>query len=135
MVYKRLKIVKKQIDRVCKIPLIKLHRLGVKPIYITYLSLPVGLFGVVSLFTGPAWGPIFVFLYLILDVLDGTMARVTDTVSEYGGKIDFIFDRIIAISFLIGLYLSGIEPAFAIFAGLMIVIVSLDELKFKTKKH
>ena len=52
----------------------------------------------------PAFSPTFYFLYLIAgftDMIDGTIARKTNSVSEFGSKLDSIADFIfIAVCFI-----------------------------------
>ncbi|MFH0861391.1 MAG: CDP-alcohol phosphatidyltransferase family protein [Candidatus Altiarchaeota archaeon] len=105
MPYKRLKMVKRRIDFLIGPLLRRLFVMGLRPVHLTVLSLPCGLLGVWFLFTKPFLSPFFVFSYLVLDVLDGTLARASGTVSETGNRLDFLVDKVVASFFLVMLYL------------------------------
>jgi len=128
MVMRILRWVKVHIDA-CMGPVMRaLFALGVRPIHFTFLSLPSGLFGVWSLFNGPLWGTAALVAYLCFDIMDGTMARTCDCVTERGARLDFAFDMTVAAAFLGGLYFSGLEPYFAVFALILIAAVSMEEI-------
>jgi phosphatidylglycerophosphate synthase len=127
MPYKRLKILKGYIDRALAPPLRHLGSLGVKPIHLTLMSLPCGLLGVWFLYSRPLWSFPLVGLYIILDVLDGTLARVTGTVSELGAKVDFLFDRLVACAFLLNYYFHSGDYLFSGLALALIIAVSLED--------
>ncbi|MDP7081049.1 MAG: CDP-alcohol phosphatidyltransferase family protein [Candidatus Undinarchaeales archaeon] len=60
----------------------------------------------------------------IFDVLDGALARVTGTVTTFGGFLDSVVDRFTEMFILTGLLLSGAVPAtwcmLALFGSLMV---------------
>ena len=60
----------------------------------------------------------------IFDVLDGALARLTGTVTIFGGFIDSVVDRFTEMFILTGLLLSGAVPAtwcmLALFGSLMV---------------
>jgi CDP-diacylglycerol---glycerol-3-phosphate 3-phosphatidyltransferase len=127
MPYKRLKIIKGYIDRGLATPLKWLRRLGVHPIHLTLLSAPCGLLGVLFLYERPLLGSLLVFAYLFLDVLDGTMARVTGSESKLGARLDFLIDRLVASLFLVVYYLHSGDIWFSAFALTLIAAVSLED--------
>ena len=127
MPYKRLKVAKRGIDRILGPLLRGLFRRGLRPVHLTLLSLPCGLLGVWFIFSEPFWSPFFVLSYLALDVLDGTLARVSGTVSESGNRLDFLVDMAVASFFLVLLYLRTGEfmlPAVGLTA---VVLFSLED--------
>ncbi len=128
MPYRILKWVKVHIDAAFGPMMHKLYGMGVRPLHFTILSLPTGLYGVWCMFNGPMMGTLAIGAYLILDIADGTMARTTNTVTKKGAILDFTFDTIIACSFLIGLYIHGIEPHFAAFSLVLLLAAGMEEL-------
>lgn len=63
------------------------------------------IFSIALLFC-PALSPIFLVLYLLAgftDMIDGTVARKTETVSEFGSKLDTVADLVFVIICLIKL--------------------------------
>ena len=104
MVYRILKWIKIYIDLV----LAPIHRvlwkMGLRPIHLSVLSLPCGLLGVWLLFQDSLWGILLVFAYLLFDVLDGSLARVTGSTTEFGARMDYATDRLIAAFFLVMFY-------------------------------
>lgn len=63
------------------------------------------LFGIVLLLF-PAFSPTFYVFYLLAgftDMIDGTVARMTNTVSEFGAKLDTIADFIFIVACMIKL--------------------------------
>jgi len=127
MPYKRLKILKGYIDGFLGPSLRFLGVLGLRPIHLTLLSLFAGLLGVWWLYSRPVWGAFFVLLYVVLDVLDGTLARVTGTISESGAKCDFLVDRVVASAFLLTYYFHSGDLVFSGFCLALIVAVSLED--------
>ena len=60
----------------------------------------------IALLFTPVFSPVFYFLYIVAglsDMIDGTVARKTDTVSEFGSKLDTAADLVLAIVCLIKL--------------------------------
>ena len=60
----------------------------------------------IALLICPAFSPVFFTLYIIAwvsDMIDGTVARKTGTVSEFGSKLDTVADLILVIVCLIKL--------------------------------
>jgi phosphatidylglycerophosphate synthase len=127
MPYKRLKVAKGWIDAAMSPSLRRAHRLGIRPIHLTLLSLPCGLLGVYFLWERPALAALCLGCYLALDVLDGTLARATGTVSDFGSKLDFFFDMIIAVAFLANMYLKGIDTLLPATGIALIFAVGLEE--------
>ena len=128
MPYKRLKVAKRQIDRILGPLLRRLFLWGLRPVHLTLLSLPCGLLGVWFLFTRPFWSPFFVLSYLVLDVLDGTLARVSGTVSESGNRLDFLVDKVVASFFLVVLYMRTGEVMLPVVGLSAVVLFSLEDV-------
>ena len=127
MPYKRLKAVKRLIDEAFGPLLVALYSFGLRPLHLTLLSLPFGVAGVWLLFENPPLSAFFVLSYLVFDVLDGTLARVTGTVSDSGGRLDFLVDRLVASFFLVLLYLRGGEVLVPVAGLSAVVLFSLED--------
>jgi len=131
MVYKRLKLLKNYVD-VSFSPLARLlGRRGVKPTHLTALSLPFGLYGAWFVLERGLAAPLCVLAYFTLDFLDGTLARVNGSHSDFGAWLDFAIDRLVAATFLISIIAHGGGVLFPA-AGLAgILLVSLEDFGFK----
>ncbi len=128
MVYRVLKFVKRYID-IALAPFLRfIYRLGVRPNHITLVSIPCGLLGVILLFRGEPVSGLLVILYIVLDVLDGSLARVTGCVTKEGDMLDFLGDRLVASLFLVLFYLNGGSALFSITGLALILAVSLEDL-------
>ncbi len=80
--------------------LILLH---VKPHHITWAALVIGIFA--SVFVGIGMLiPSILLLWLsgLLDVLDGTVARLTKSASKGGAYMDLILDRMVEAAYILG---------------------------------
>ncbi len=53
-------------------------------------------------------GSLLLLISAILDLVDGTVARMTETESKFGAVIDWIFDKYVDALALLGIGLSGI---------------------------
>ncbi len=127
MVYRTLKYLKGYLD-VWLAPFLRLlWRLGVRPTHISVLSLFAGVSGVFLIYRSPLEGFVLVVSYVVLDVLDGCLARVTDSVTDFGAKFDFATDRVVAGYFLIEYYLWGGDPFFSAFGLTAVLAVSLED--------
>ena len=127
MVYRRLRVLKGYVDAALS-PLMRLlGGWGVQPIHLTLLSLPCGLLGVWLLFSRPLLSAALVLAYFTLDFMDGTLARVTGQETEYGGRLDFAVDRLVAASFLVLLYLNTGELLLPAVGLTLIFAVSLED--------
>jgi phosphatidylglycerophosphate synthase len=104
MPYKRLKILKGYVDTSLGPFLRLVGALGVKPTHLTVFSLPLGLLGVWYLYRRPALSALLILSYFTLDFIDGTLARVTGTETEFGARLDFLVDRLVAGGFLLVYY-------------------------------
>ncbi len=109
-------------------PLMKaLDGAGVRPIHLTVLSLPCGLAGVWLLYIRPLWGAALVLCYFTLDFADGTLARVAGRETEFGEKLDFAVDRVVAAFFLLTYYFRTGDLLLAATGLTAVVAVSLEE--------
>jgi phosphatidylglycerophosphate synthase len=127
MPYRRLKLVKAWIDLALAPLMRRLYGWGVRPVHFTLLSLPAGLLGVLLLFRRPEYSFPLILSYVILDVLDGTMARVTGSESVFGARLDFGVDRIVACCFALAYYIETGDLLFSGTAVVLIVAISLEE--------
>jgi len=133
VVYRRLRVLKGYVDSAFS-PLARLlGGFGVKPTHLTALSLPFGLFGAWFIFEKPLASSIAVLVYFTLDFMDGTLARVTGSHSEFGGRLDFAVDRLVAATFLLSYSIfkgAVLLPAVGL-AG--IILVSLEDFGFNSE--
>lgn len=76
----------------------------VSPMFISILALAVGLFAAYAAFKGQyLWAFALWLLNRVLDGLDGLIARLHDTQSDFGGYMDILTDYIIYAALPIGL--------------------------------
>ncbi len=115
------------IDRGLAAPLRVLHCAGLRPTHVTLVSIPCGVAGALLLYERPLLAASLIAAYICLDVLDGTLARVTGSQSRFGERLDFFGDRLVAALFLGMLYLNEgyvMLPAVGLF---LIAAVSLED--------
>jgi phosphatidylglycerophosphate synthase len=97
---------------------------GLTPNQITVIA---GLFGVIPLiflYFGTFLYALIAFIFAVfLDVLDGSVARATDSVSKFGKVLDHTMDRYVEFFFILGLslfgYINGWIGVFTIFGMIM----------------
>ncbi|GAB4538164.1 MAG: CDP-alcohol phosphatidyltransferase family protein [Anaerolineales bacterium] len=71
-----------------------LNRTGLTPNAITLLGLMGTAYGAYLLSQGfISWGGAVIFLFVIVDAFDGTMARLRGEPSDFGGFVDSVSDR------------------------------------------
>ncbi len=88
--------------------LTKLH-----PNHITIFGFLVGMVSVVCLSYGyPVAALILLWVSGALDVLDGTVARLTQKKSQLGAYLDVIFDRMVEVFLILGFYF--LKPEFVL---------------------
>ena len=82
------------IGRVFGIPLARIFaRLKVSPNVITIFTVPFAfLAGICFFYNSLILGALFYFISYILDCSDGTLARLTNTTSKYGERLDYYTD-------------------------------------------
>lgn len=85
---------------------------GVPPIVLTWMSLPIGLCGALLILMagrdvqGGAMifsGGLLIGISMILDGLDGTLARATDNVTRWGDYLDHTLDRILDVAWILAI--------------------------------
>ncbi|MGV8905958.1 MAG: CDP-alcohol phosphatidyltransferase family protein [Acetobacterium sp.] len=82
-----------------------LIKLKIKPDAITVAAFGVGVLASVLISLGQSVLPlILLWLSGLLDVLDGTVARLTGTSSKIGAYMDLIFDRMVEAAIILGFY-------------------------------
>ena len=122
------------------VPLARLFiKLRVKPNYVTLLGL---LFSIASglLYLNHSYipGAVLFFGALVLDSTDGRVARVTNTFSDFGARLDAVTDKVrsffVAFCFVLSLgydaVLSGCIFGFYILLPLIRVLMSRSDEKF-----
>ena len=107
-----------------------LNRLGLTPNSITLLGLAGTMFGAFLISQGKmTMGGIVLLLFVLVDTLDGTMARLRGDPNDFGGFVDSVSDRyaeFITFGGLIYYFLSqenylGVMVTFAATAGSVLV--------------
>jgi len=107
-----------------------LNRLGLTPNTITLLGLAGTMFGAFLISQGKmTMGGIVLLLFVLVDTLDGTMARLRGDPNDFGGFVDSVSDRyaeFITFGGLIYYFLSqgnypGVMVTFAATAGSVLV--------------
>lgn len=91
-----------------------LHQAGFTPFQITLAALITGL--IAGFFISRHWmvmALVFLWLSGILDMLDGTVARLSDRVSPTGALMDLILDRMVEAAVILGFYSIAPEHALA----------------------
>jgi phosphatidylglycerophosphate synthase len=85
------------------------HANVIHPITITLLGGLAGLTIIPLLYTGQPWAAVFFLVFSgYLDVLDGTLARLTRKTSATGCVLDITCDRLVEFAVIMGLFL--IDP-------------------------
>ena len=79
-------------------------KLKIKPNYITILAMIMGIIAVYYLFRNNTYFVILIVIHLVLDALDGVVARANNNTSRFGAHLDNISDRLILILVLIKSY-------------------------------
>ena len=85
----------------------------------------------IALLFFPAFSPVFFTLYIIAgvsDMIDGTVARKTGTVSEFGSKLDTVADFILVIVCLIKLLSVLDVPIWLIIWIIVIAVIKVINL-------
>ena len=81
----------------------QLLRVSLSPDQVTWLAFVVGLCAAATIATGrPFIGIALLWLSGLLDVLDGTMARLQNSQSPAGAYLDLILDRLVEAAIIIG---------------------------------
>ena len=82
-------------------------RIGLQPIHITYTTFFLSVFVVLTFaFGGPGWRPYLagiLILWQALDTADGSMARVMQKRSNYGGFVDYLGGMFLLAFFQLGI--------------------------------
>ena len=83
-------------------------RCHITPNQISVLSLIAGITCAVLFFRHQfLWGSIALFVSAILDLVDGSVARMTDSHTKFGAVFDWIVDKYVDALVLLGIGLSG----------------------------
>ncbi len=92
-------------------PLLRLlTRLGVSPGAVTALGLALGLVGAANLPDEPAWGVAYLALHLVLDGLDGPLARWQQRATSAGALWDMTADLLVVLAVTLTLAEEGVAP-------------------------
>lgn len=95
---------------ILSIPLVRLItkiKIKIHPNVITILTIPFALIAAISFAYGKlVLGAIFFFLNFTLDCTDGKLARLTNTTSQFGEKLDYYTDTVNNLAMYFGLWWS-----------------------------
>lgn len=103
------------------------EKLGLTPDQLTVAALIVGAASALSIL--PGWYiPSLILLWLsgLLDVLDGSLARLKGTSSPSGAFMDMIFDRLVEVFLVIAFAVSNPEASLAVMVFLGAVIFNFS---------
>ncbi|AZR72146.1 hypothetical protein BBF96_01290 [Anoxybacter fermentans] len=79
-----------------------LYRIGIKANQLTIMALVIGVGAGVSFYFGHPWlAVVLLWLSGLMDVLDGSLARLGKESSAWGGFMDIIFDRTVETAVII----------------------------------
>lgn len=116
---------KEQFDFLLR-PLIKpLVAFKVKPFYMSTLSFILGIISVFFLYSNHNLFLLFILLHLLFDKLDGTLARLTNHITNFGKWADYILDSFILFSLLLKSYIIFPSTAASIFFTKFFVLITL----------
>jgi len=97
------------------------HKLGATPNTITLFSLIFSISAGISLFfainvncyfifvLGTEFHGLFLFLLILFDGVDGALARMTDSITRFGGFLDSVIDRITDFIVIFGYFVAYIR--------------------------
>ena len=106
-----------------------LIKLKIKPAAITVAAFGVGVLASVFISLGQSVLPlILLWLSGLLDVLDGTVARLSGTSSKIGAYMDLILDRMVEAAIILGFYF--LLPQYALAYLLFLVSVLFNFTTF-----
>ena len=84
----------------------KFHKGGLNPNHVTWFAFLIGSSSGVLIYKNNFWWAIVVlWISGFLDAVDGSMARQNEQTTAWGTLLDITFDRIVEISYIIGLAL------------------------------
>lgn len=89
---------------------------GITPNQLTLLSLlPAGVSSVLYMTDHYVIGGLFVLITLSFDVLDGSVARATHTMTNFGGVLDPSIDRVCEFIILLGIMVGDLAESWIVF--------------------
>lgn len=120
------------VGRVLGIPLARVFvYLNIKPNMITILTMPFAFFAGLAFFYNYLWlGASLYFISFILDCSDGVVARLTNTTSRYGERLDYYTDILNNIFMYFGLWYSQFYLQGMWFLGGAIIIFHYAVMAF-----
>jgi len=103
-----------------------LIRLSLSPVQVTLMALGVGIASALAVHLKLYYLAVaLLWLSGLLDVLDGTVARLTKTSSALGTVMDIVFDRIVEIGILIAVAAGNAALAMPTILTLASIIISM----------
>jgi phosphatidylglycerophosphate synthase len=104
---------------------------GCTPIHVTMIALIVGVAAAIAVALGHQWlGVVLLWTSGLLDVLDGSLARLGKSSSAVGALMDIVFDRVVEIMVLLAVMYS--EPKLAAPTALVMASIVLSMTVFLT---
>jgi archaetidylinositol phosphate synthase len=83
-------------------------RLGISPNVLSILSAAIGVASALLYFRGtPVLAASILVVSALVDMLDGAVARATDTASRFGAVLDHVLDRYVEYFIVIGIVAGG----------------------------
>lgn len=83
-------------------------RVGLHPNHITLIALSTGfLAGALFSYEEPQWAGLVVLIGGFFDMIDGAVARLTDQVTDFGGVLDSVSDRVTDSALYVGVMFGG----------------------------
>ena len=108
MVMERIRV---YIERPLKAAGAYIASLNVSPNTLTTLGLALAVASPIAAFYGfPLAAVLLIGFSGLMDVLDGAVAKASGRVTKLGGFLDSVFDRIADSSFILALYILGVDP-------------------------
>ena len=85
-------------------------------------------------FENPIWGGIVFILACVTDVVDGFLARKLDAITKFGMLVDPLADKMMQISAVVCLFISGIFPQWIVTVLVMKELIMIINASFLFKK-
>lgn len=106
-------------------------KVGLRPNHITLIALSTGILaGIFFSYDEPQWAGLVVLIGGFFDMIDGTVARLTEQVTKFGGVLDSVSDRVTDSALYIGVMFGGMAsiaeqpswllPALALVGSLLV---------------
>lgn len=85
-------------------------------------------------FNNPMWGGIVFIAACVTDIIDGYLARKLDAITKFGMLVDPLADKLMQISAVTCLFISGIFPQWIVTVLIMKELIMIISASFLFKK-